>query len=70
MIIDINLENLDQVIDELMIERGEHPDRVRNPIYSEERELAKNTVFRLLRHSKLTMLVQSNDKIPPAQSGS
>jgi len=69
MVFDINLENLDKIIDELMIERGEHPSRVRNPIYGEERELAKNTVFRLLRRSKLTMIIQSEDRNTPAESG-
>jgi hypothetical protein len=34
-------EDLDKALDKLLIERGEHPTRVRNPLYGEERDLAK-----------------------------
>lgn len=34
-------KTLDEMIDEALIARGEHPTRVRNPLYGEERELAK-----------------------------
>ena len=34
-------EIIESTIDTLLIKRGEHPDRVRNPLYGEERELAK-----------------------------
>lgn len=37
-------EDLDNALDKLLIERGEHPSRVRHPIYGEERELAKGLV--------------------------
>lgn len=37
-------EDLDKALDELLIQRGEHPTRVRNPLYGEERELAKSLV--------------------------
>lgn len=37
-------EDLDKALDKLLIERGEHPTRVRNPIYGEERDLAKKLV--------------------------
>jgi hypothetical protein len=33
-------EEIEKALDELMIARGEHPTRVRNPLYGEERELA------------------------------
>ena len=33
--------SIDVLLDKFLIERGEHPTRVRNPIYGEERELAK-----------------------------
>lgn len=45
---EINEKALDSIIDDLMIERGEHPSRVRNPIYGEERQLAKDTFYRML----------------------
>jgi len=32
---------IDVLLDKFLIERGEHPTRVRNPIYGEERDLAK-----------------------------
>ncbi len=35
---------IETVLDKLMIIRGEHPTRVRNPIYGEERQLAKDLV--------------------------
>lgn len=38
----------DTVIDELLIQRGEHPTRVRNLVYDEERELAKDFVKMLM----------------------
>lgn len=34
-------DEIEKVLDQLLIARGEHPTRVRNPIYGEERELAK-----------------------------
>lgn len=37
-------EDLDKALDKLLIERGEHPTRVRNPLYGEERNLAKDLV--------------------------
>jgi len=36
--------DLDQLLDQLLIARGEHPSRVRNPLYGEERKLAKDLV--------------------------
>jgi hypothetical protein len=33
-------EEIEKALDELMIARGEHQTRVRNPLYGEERELA------------------------------
>jgi len=35
---------IETALDKLMIIRGEHPTRVRNPIYDEERQLAKDLV--------------------------
>ena len=37
-------EGLDKALDELLIERGEHPSKVRCPLYGEERDLAKRLV--------------------------
>ena len=36
-------DDVESIIDSLLIERGEHPTRVRNAIYGEERKLAKDT---------------------------
>lgn len=36
-------KEINLIIDNLLIERGEHFSRVRNPIYGEERTLAQNT---------------------------
>jgi hypothetical protein len=33
---------IEESIDKLLIQRGEHPTRVRNPYYGEERQLAKD----------------------------
>ena len=44
-------EEIENKVDLLMIDRGEHPTRVRNPIYGEERKLT-NDLFKWLR-SKL-----------------
>ncbi|GAF78801.1 unnamed protein product, partial [marine sediment metagenome] len=33
------------IIDDLLIKRGENKSRVRNALFSEERELAKNTAL-------------------------
>jgi len=35
---------IENALDKLMIIRGEHPTRVRNPLYGEERQLAKDLV--------------------------
>lgn len=35
---------IEDALDKLMIIRGEHPTRVRNPLYGEERQLAKDLV--------------------------
>lgn len=35
------VDEVEEIIDVFLIERGEHKTRVRNPVYSEERELAK-----------------------------
>ena len=35
---------IEAALDKLMIIRGEHPARVRNPLYGEERQLAKDLV--------------------------
>ena len=35
---------IESALDKLMIIRGEHPTRVRNPLYGEERQLAKDLV--------------------------
>ena len=36
-------DEIEVIIDNLLIERGEHFSRVRNPLYGEERILAHNT---------------------------
>lgn len=38
----INGYSVEKLIDDLLIKRGEHHSRVRNPLYSEERQLAKD----------------------------
>lgn len=44
---------IDEALDKLMIIRGEHPSRVRNPLYGEERQLAKDLVkYVLLLNNK------------------
>ena len=40
--------DLDELLDGLLINRGEHPSRVRNPLYGEERQLAKDLVQKAL----------------------
>lgn len=35
---------IDVALDKLLVIRGEHPTRVRNPLYGEERQLAKDLV--------------------------
>lgn len=50
-------EYLDNILDKLLIERGEHPKRVRHAFYGEERELAKTLV------KTLTALFPNNIQI-------
>lgn len=40
--------DLDELLDTLLIGRGEHQSRVRNPLYGEERQLAKDLVQKTL----------------------
>ena len=40
--------DLDELLDGLLINRGEHSSRVRNPLYGEERQLAKDLVQKAL----------------------
>jgi len=53
---DIHESEIDQALDTLMILRGEHKSRVRNPVYGEERQLAKD----LLKH----FIISLNNNIP------
>ena len=44
---------IEQALDKLMIIRGEHPSRVRHPLYGEERQLAIDLVkYVLLNNEK------------------
>lgn len=46
-------EAVECLIDELLIARGEHPSRVRNPLYGEERRLAKDLLDKYLEAVKV-----------------
>jgi len=41
-------EQIDTFIDLYMVERGDHPTRLRNPIYGEERELCKKVALAMI----------------------
>lgn len=43
---------IETALDKLMIIRGEHPTKVRNPLYGEERQLAKDLVKYVLLSNK------------------
>lgn len=57
----ITEEQIDMFIDLYMIHRGDHPTRTRNPIYGEERQLAKNVakqVIELLKKDEELVLLR------------
>lgn len=60
-------EELDTAIDKLLIERGEHPERVRNPLYGEERKLAKDLVRKVVEPAKKHTLEHALTLINEAQ---
>jgi len=53
-------EQIDTFIDLYMVERGDHPTRLRNPIYGEERELCKKValaMIELIKDEQKTILL-------------
>ena len=45
-------DEIETMIDNLLIERGEHPSRVRGCLYGEERETAKKLAIQLITETK------------------
>jgi hypothetical protein len=54
-------EELDATLDKLLIERGEHPERVRNSLYGEERKLAKDLVIAITKEKYKWLFNQWED---------
>lgn len=52
-------EKIEQELDRIMILMGNHPSRVRNPIYGEERQLAK----KLAKFAHNTAISEAIEKI-------
>lgn len=54
------MKTAEETLDILMIRRGEHPSRVRNPIYGEERQLALDLLKELLPSDEEIKLFMNN----------